>query len=147
MAKVENELPVHLMHGKPQKKSKGYYYVTPDGKQKYRTRKENYSRNAHPNRNGTPPPLSSLINRWRNSGWTRQHACKSKPNGSRRCTIPPTDIIIPNRRGGVLRYSFSNGRMSILTSSGMRIICASYRTRQRRKRLPNRHPTICSVVR
>ncbi|MBR1515288.1 MAG: hypothetical protein IJ621_00875 [Paludibacteraceae bacterium] len=48
MAKVENELPVHLMHGKPQKKSKGYYYVTPDGKQKYRTRKENYQQKRSP---------------------------------------------------------------------------------------------------
>ena len=48
MAHVENELPVHLMHGKLEKKSRGYYYVTPDGKQKYRTREENYQQNRSP---------------------------------------------------------------------------------------------------
>ena len=48
MAQVENELPVHLMHGKPQRKSKGYYYVTADGKQKYRTRREDYQQNRSP---------------------------------------------------------------------------------------------------
>ncbi len=48
MAHVENELPVHLMHGKPERNSKGYYYVTPDGRQKYRTRNEDYQQNRSP---------------------------------------------------------------------------------------------------
>jgi len=48
MAHVENELPVRLLHGKPERKSKGYYYVTPDGRQKYRTRNENYQQNRSP---------------------------------------------------------------------------------------------------
>ena len=42
MAQVQYEMPVRLLHGKTHQKSKGYYYVTPEGKQKYRTREENY---------------------------------------------------------------------------------------------------------
>lgn len=48
MAKVTPASPVALIHGKTRKKSKGYYYVTPAGDQKYRDRPETYQQKRSP---------------------------------------------------------------------------------------------------
>ncbi len=45
---VTNDSPVRLLHGKTEKSSKGYYYVTPRGKQKYRNREETYQQKQSP---------------------------------------------------------------------------------------------------
>jgi len=45
---VKSASPVQALHGKPSKDSAGYYYVTPQGKQKYRERQETYQRNQSP---------------------------------------------------------------------------------------------------
>ena len=48
MAKVTTASPVALIHGKTRKKSRGYYYVTPHGDQKYRDRPETYQQKRSP---------------------------------------------------------------------------------------------------
>ena len=48
MAKVFNEHPVSLIHGKIQKNASGYFYVTPFGKQKFRARREDYQQKRSP---------------------------------------------------------------------------------------------------
>ena len=46
--KVNNDSPVQIMHGKPTKFSKGYYYEGPQGQQLFRGRREGYQKNQSP---------------------------------------------------------------------------------------------------
>ena len=48
MASVTSTSPVALIHGKTNKKEKGYFYVTPHGDQKYRDRPETYQQKRSP---------------------------------------------------------------------------------------------------
>ena len=45
---IQNTSTLEYQHGKPCKDSKGYYYVTPTGKQKYRDREETYQKRQSP---------------------------------------------------------------------------------------------------
>jgi len=46
--KVQPANPAQLLHGKMSKNDPGYFFVTPKGKQKYRTREETYQQNQSP---------------------------------------------------------------------------------------------------
>ena len=48
MASVTSASPVAQIHGKTRKNDKGYYYVTPNGDQKYRVRPETYQQKRSP---------------------------------------------------------------------------------------------------
>lgn len=48
MADVSNASHIQILHGKTSKHDRGYFYETPFGKQKYRTRKEGYQKNQSP---------------------------------------------------------------------------------------------------
>lgn len=48
MAKVDDLVPVGGIHGKIKMDDDGYFYMTQDGKQHYRKRKETYQQNQSP---------------------------------------------------------------------------------------------------
>ena len=48
MADVTSATHIHMLHGKTHKHDRGYFYETANGKQKYRTRREDYQQNRSP---------------------------------------------------------------------------------------------------